>query len=304
MEISNRGHLLTEESNQNSYDLDNLSTLELVELFSKEDLMPQVAVSKVIPTIASAIDSISFRLKNKGRLFYIGAGTSGRLGVLDAAECPPTFCTPPEMVQGIIAGGYNSLLRSSEDLEDSQSLSISDLVKKGFSSKDCLVGITAGGTTPYVTSAIDHSKSIGSLTISIASVPKEQASFNSDIDIRIITGPEVLTGSTRLKAGTATKMVLNIISTCVMVRLGKVYKNRMIDLSASNSKLLDRSIRILSDLANLERTESIALLERSKGSVKLALLIAFTELDLDSAEHLLENNNFNLRESISSFKKI
>ncbi len=291
----NRGNLLTEQSNLASVDLDCLSTYELVRLFSSEDLIPQKAVSKAIPQIINAIDSITKRLSNSGKMYYLGAGTSGRLGVLDAAELPPTFCSSPELVQGIIAGGPNALLKSSEGLEDIGVLAIDELSKRGFTSKDVLLGITAGGTTPFVKHALEYARSCGGLTIAISCVPLEQAKLICDIDIRLLTGPELLTGSTRLKAGTATKMTLNIISTAIMIRLGKVYRNMMIDVNASNNKLVDRAIRIMNELTDIDRPEAISLLAKTNGSVKLALLMVLGELDLDSAKRLLIESNDNLR---------
>ncbi len=296
-----RDLLLTETSNKRSQDLDNLNTSQLVELFSQEDLEPQKAVRKCLPQITNAIDNIILRLKSGGRLFYLGAGTSGRLGVLDASECPPTFCTPPDLVQGLIAGGDSALKSSSEELEDSEQLSIEDLKSSFFSNKDCLVGITAGGTTNYVKSALSYAKKLGALNISISCVPLEQVSLLSDIDIRILTGPELLTGSTRLKAGTATKMVLNMISTIVMIRLGKVFGNKMIDLSVSNTKLRDRALRILREEADISIEDSIKLLDLSNGSVKVALLMAITSVDLNEAKDLLKRNNQNLRAAIRDF---
>ena len=242
---SDRGHLLTEQSNRRSSRLDQLDTLALVELFADEDRRPQEAVAAVAPALAQAVDAVAERLRAGGRLFYLGAGTSGRLGVLDAAECPPTFCSDPQQVQGVLAGGSAALLRSSEGLEDIEAAGRADLEERGFCAKDCLVGIAAGGTTPYVRGGLAFAKSIGALAIAMACVPTEQAPLPCDIDIRLLTGPELLTGSTRMKAGTATKLALNTLSTAVMVKLGKVYGNRMVDVAASNSKLVDRSLRIL-----------------------------------------------------------
>ena len=233
-------------------------------------------------------------------MFYLGAGTSGRLGVLDAAECPPTFCSDPEMVQGVLAGGASALLRSSEGLEDQEAAGREDLDQRGFNAGDCLVGIAAGGTTPYVRGGLCHARNIGALAIAMACVPSEQAPLPCDIDIRLLTGPELLTGSTRLKAGTATKMALNIISTAVMVRLGKVFGNRMVDVSASNSKLVDRSLRILRDLAGVERDRGLTLLDQADGSVKLALLIAAAGLAPDDARELLRSHNGQLRVALTS----
>jgi N-acetylmuramic acid 6-phosphate etherase len=293
-----RGHLLTEQVNPASSELDALSTEDLVGVFVAEDRKPQEAVAGAAPALAQAIDAIAQRLQAGGRLFYLGAGTSGRLGVLDAAECPPTFCSAPELVQGVLAGGAPALLRSSEGLEDLFDAGRSDLEARGFGSGDALVGIAAGGTTPYVHGGLAHARSLGALAIAMACVPAEQVPMPCDIDIRLITGPEVLTGSTRLKAGTATKMALNILSTGVMVRLGKVYGNRMVDVAVTNSKLEDRALRILSDLAGVSREQGRDLLEASAGSVKLALVMARRSLDAEQAAEVLERSGGNLRQAL------
>ena len=295
-----RGHLLTEQSNPRSRRLDQLATTDLVNLFVEEDRRPQEAVAGASEALVAAVDAIAARLLDGGRLFYLGAGTSGRLGVLDAAECPPTFCSDPELVQGVLAGGTPALLRSSEGLEDLEQAGRDDLEQHGFQQGDCLVGIAAGGTTPYVRGGFSYARSIGALAIGMACVPKDQAPLPCDIDIRLLTGPELLTGSTRLKAGTATKMALNILSTTVMVRLGKVYGNRMVDVAASNSKLVDRSLRILRDLIGVEREEGLALLGLSDGSVKLALLMKAAKLSKDQAEGVLERNDQQLRQALES----
>ena len=295
-----RGHLLTEQVNPASSELDALSTEDLVGVFVAEDRKPQEAVAGAAAALAQAIDAIAQRLQAGGRLFYLGAGTSGRLGVLDAAECPPTFCSSPELVQGVLAGGAPALLRSSEGLEDLFDAGRSDLEARGFGSGDALVGIAAGGTTPYVHGGLVHARSLGALAIAMACVPAEQVPMPCDIDIRLITGPEVLTGSTRLKAGTATKMALNILSTGVMVRLGKVYGNRMVDVAVTNSKLEDRALRILSDLANVSREQGRALLEASAGSVKLALVMARRSLDAEQAAEVLQRSGGNLRQALTT----
>tara|TARA_Y100001968_G_scaffold333683_1_gene398334 strand:+ start:15544 stop:16488 length:945 start_codon:yes stop_codon:yes gene_type:complete len=288
---TDRSKLLTEEINTNSIGLDQMNTRELVNLFSLEDLEPQKAVKKSLNDIIEAIDNIVYRLEKGGKLFYIGAGTSGRLGVLDASECPPTFCTSPDLVQGIIAGGEKSLTSSSEELEDSNLLAIKDLKSRNFSEKDILIGISAGGTTNYVKSGLEYSLSIKALAISISCVPKSQIKIPADIDIRLLTGPEILAGSTRLKAGTATKMALNMISTSVMIKLGKVYGNLMVDLSTSNQKLLDRGIRIITLLTNVNRELAISTLFNSGGSVKLALVMLLKKVNKEEAELLLKTNN-------------
>ena len=291
--------LLTEQSNLSSKDLDTKTTLEIINIFSEADKEPQRAVNRAIPEIVKAVDSITSKLKSNGRLFYLGTGTSGRLGVLDASECPPTFSVSSEMIQGIIAGGEESLTKSSESLEDCIQLAVSDLNDKKFSKNDVLIGITASGRTPYVISALTYAKNINALTISISCVPKNESPISSDIDIRLLTGPEILSGSTRLKAGTATKMLLNIISTSVMIKLGKVHENRMIDLSVTNNKLLNRALRILSDIASVNREDGLNLLKITNGSVKLSLLIALSNLDVINAKQLLDESGDNLRIALS-----
>ena len=300
---NSRAALLTEKSNSKSQFLDQLSTPELVEVFSNEDIEPQRAVSEAIPEITKAINLIVPRIKEGGRLFYLGTGTSGRLGVLDAAECPPTFCSSPELIQGIIAGGDSALKKSSEALEDQESLSIEDLDSRDFSKKDVLIGITAGGTTPYVISALSYAVKIEALSIAVSCVPIEDVTLPCIIDIRLLTGPELLTGSTRLKAATATKMTLNMISTIVMIRLGKVYGNKMVDVSVTNSKLYDRAIRILQEIANLELNEAQELLKQTNGSVKLSLLMALGSLELENAKDLLNENNHYLRPALEQLSK-
>lgn len=299
-EVRSRGHLLTEQAHPASEQLDQLSTAALVELFCQNELEPQRAVAAASGALAAAVDAIAARLRAGGRLFYIGAGTSGRLGVLDAAECPPTFCSPPELVQGVLAGGSAALLRSSEGLEDQAEAGRADLEARQFRGGDALVGIAAGGTTPYVLGALEHARSLGALAIALACVPVEQAPMPCDIDIRLLTGPELLTGSTRLKAGTATKMALNILSTGVMVRLGKVFGNRMVDVAVTNAKLEDRALRILADLSGIERNQAASVLSAAGGSVKLALLMQASGLDRKAASAALERHGPGLRSVFSA----
>lgn len=295
-----RGHLLTEQPHPSSETLDQLGTQALVDLFLQNDLDAQRAVEAAGDALVDAINQVAAKLSNGGRLFYLGAGTSGRLGVLDAAECPPTFCSPPEMVQGVLAGGAAALLRSSEGLEDLAEAGVADLEERGFGQADCLVGIAAGGTTPYVLGGLRHAQSLGALAIAMACVPTEQAAMPCAINIRLLTGPELLAGSTRLKAGTATKMALNILSTGVMVRLGKVYGNRMVDVAVTNAKLEDRALRILRDLAGVAREPGRDLLHRAQGSVKLALLMAATHLDAAAAADKLGQFGPSLRHTLEA----
>jgi len=295
-----RGHLLTEQSNPNSRDLDRLTALELVDLFNGEDACTLSAIAAARLPLAQAIDATSLALRDGGRLFYVGAGTSGRLGVLDAAECPPTFCTPPELVQGIIAGGREALVRSAEGLEDRSEDGASAIAQRGVRAGDIVAGISAGGTTPFVVGALQAARAVGATTLMLACVPAEQANAEVDIDIRLLVGPEVLAGSTRLKAGTATKMALNILSTGVMVRLGKTSGNRMVDVAATNAKLRDRAQRMVEELTDLDGESAARLLADSNYRVKHALLMHWGGIDLHQAERLLEAHQGNLRAALSS----
>lgn len=298
--LEERGHLLTEQVNPNSQNLDQLTSLELVELFNAEDAQTLSAIASAKTQLAKAIDLIANALGCGGRLFYVGAGTSGRLGVLDAAECPPTFCSPPELVQGIIAGGAGALVRSSEDLEDRAEDGMEAIAHRHITELDVVVGITAGGTTPFVHGAIQAARQRGATTIYIACVPEDQVNIAADLDIRLLVGPEVLAGSTRLKAGTVTKMALNILSTSVMVRLGKVYGNRMVDVAVTNKKLHDRALRILQDLTSLNRDDAGDLLESSGRRVKLALLMHWTGVEPIEGDRLLAEYQGNLRAAVQS----
>lgn len=301
--LEERGYLLTEQVNPQSQNLDQLTSLELVELFNREDEKTIQAIAAVRTQLAKAIDQTAKSLKQGGRLFYIGAGTSGRLGVLDAAECPPTFCTPPELVQGIIAGGAGALIRSSENLEDRAEDGQDAIAHRQITELDVVVGITAGGTTPYVLGALQAARQRGATTILLACVPTEQVHCEVDLDIRLVVGPEILAGSTRLKAGTVTKMALNILSTGVMVQLGKVYGNRMVDVAVTNKKLHDRALRIIQDLTDLSRDEAGFLLERSGRRVKLALLMHWTGEDVTACDRLLTQQQGNLRQALLSHQE-
>ncbi|OKH11259.1 N-acetylmuramic acid 6-phosphate etherase [[Limnothrix rosea] IAM M-220] len=295
-----RGHLLTEQINPNSQNLDQMTAVALVDLFNAEDQKTIEAIAAARIELAEAIEITSAALNNNGRLFYIGAGTSGRLGVLDAAECPPTFCTPPELVQGILAGGKDALVKSSESLEDRPEDGAQAVIDYGITEKDVLVGITAGGTTPYVRGALAAANEMGTKTIFISCVPIDQVPCDVDVNIRLLTGPEILAGSTRLKAGTVTKMALNILSTSVMVKLGKVYGNRMIDVAVTNDKLYDRALRILQDLTDLPRAEAETLLDKSKRKVKTALLMYWNQIDAAEAEDLLAQQSGDLRSALKA----
>ncbi len=293
--LQSRGHLLTEQINPLSQKLDSLSSLEIVDLFNQEDNKTIEAIALARVPLAKTIDAVASALKQGGRLFYVGAGTSGRLGVLDAAECPPTFCTPPELVQGILAGGKDALVKSSEALEDRPEDGAKAIADSNVTELDVVVGITAGGTTPYVHGALKEGKNRGATTVAISCVSAEQVPIDADIDIRLLVGAEILAGSTRLKAGTVTKMALNIISTGAMVGYGKVYGNRMIDVAVTNDKLQDRALRIISDLTDLDREQASDLLKKSDKKVKLALLMHWTGVDAAAGEALLKQNQGELR---------
>ncbi len=298
--LAPRGHLLTEQNNPKSAQLDQLTSLEMVDLFNQEDARTLEAIAAARQELAAAIDLASAALGLGGRLFYVGAGTSGRLGVLDAAECPPTFCTPPELVQGILAGGAPALLKSSEALEDRAEDGAAAMATAGISDRDVVVGITAGGTTPYVQGALKAAQSRGAKTIFLACVPESQVPFAADVNLRLLVGPELLAGSTRLKAGTVTKLALNILSTSVMVKLGKVYGNRMIDVAVTNQKLRDRALRILEDLTDLDRPAAETLLDASDQRVKLALLMHWGNVDAAQGQDLLNQYDHQLRTALAA----
>lgn len=302
-QVNERGYLLTEQNNPNSQNLDQLTPLELVDLFNQEDQNLIRAIAAAREPIAEAIEKIAQSIRNGGRLFYIGAGTSGRLGVLDAAECPPTFCSPPEMVQAILAGGEAALLRSSEAMEDRPEDGAAAMEDRQVSANDVVVGITAGGTTPYVHGALHEANQRQATTIFMACVPPDQFQIDVDVDIRLLVGPEILAGSTRLKSGSVTKLALNILSTGAMVQLGKVYGNRMVDVSVTNSKLLDRSLRILSDLTGLSRPEAATLLEQSNNKVKTALMMHWSGLNAVDSEKRLAQKQGNLRQAVNNTSK-
>jgi N-acetylmuramic acid 6-phosphate etherase len=281
------GTLLTESRNPATERLDELSTLEMLTLINAEDAKIAAAVNAELPHIAQAVDAIADRFSRGGRLFYIGAGTSGRLGVLDASECPPTFSVDADLVQGLIAGGDRALRLSSEHSEDSREEGARDLAEAGFSAQDTLVGIAASGRTPYVLGAVDFAKALGALTVGLSCVPGSALAQAAEIAITPATGPEVLTGSTRMKAGTATKLVLNMLSTGVMVRTGATYGNLMVNVRPTNAKLVDRAQRIIAAVLECDLPHAANLLEAA-GSVKVAIVMGKLSLNRDAAEARLE----------------
>lgn len=279
---------VTEKRNPRTAHIDLASPLEIVDLIAAEDRRIPEAVHSQREAIARAIEEAEATFRRGGRLFYVGAGTSGRLGVLDASEMPPTFGTDPEMVQGIIAGGHKALTRSQEGAEDRLQSAVEDVDAHGLTAKDFLIGIAASGTTPYVRRALARAKEIGARTGLVACSPPPPETLELvDILILPITGPEVVTGSTRMKAGTATKLVLNTITTGAMIRLGKTYGNLMVDLRATNKKLEDRSERIVMEVCDLSREDSRALLDRAGGTVKTAIVMHFLHGSREDAERAL-----------------
>lgn len=292
-------YLLTETRNPATEQIDQLSTLDLAQTFHLADLEAVTAVQPELPNIARAINAIVTRLEQGGRLFYLGAGTSGRLGVLDASECPPTYNVAPEMVQGIIAGGDTALRCSVEHVEDDAAQGPRDLEAHGFSAHDVLVGIAASGRTPYVLGGVNYARELGALTIGLSCVPGSALSQAAEIGITPATGPEPVTGSTRMKAGTATKLVLNMLSTGTMVRLGYVYGNLMVNLQPKNEKLRDRATRIVATITGLEYHEAAALLN-SAGSVKTAIVMSKLGISRDEAEKRLAEARGRLRPALEN----
>ena len=287
--------LITEQRNPNSMHVDSLSALEIVQLMNQEDKQVPLAIEKCLPQIAQAVECIVAAFQQGGRLVYIGAGTSGRLGVLDASECPPTFGVSPEMVKGIIAGGERALRHPIEGAEDSKTQAVVDLQTIHFSSKDVLVGIAASGRTPYVIGALEYAKSLGSVTVSIASNPNSAMANIVDIAIDTVVGPEVLTGSSRLKSGTAQKLVLNMLTTASMILMGKCYQNLMVDVQASNEKLKARAIHIVMQATDCDKALAEETLKQADQNAKLAIMMILSGLDRAQAEALLEKHQGKLQ---------
>ena len=296
--------IATEKRNISTLLIDELSTIDMLTLINNEDKTVPLAIEKILPDIAMAVDLITKQLQSGGRLFYIGAGTSGRLGVLDAAECPPTYGVSPDLVQGIIAGGAPALLKAQEGAEDSLELCKKDLKEKDFSQNDIMVGIAASGRTPYVIGGLEYAKSIGAPTISIACSPKSEIAKLADIPLTVVTGPEVITGSTRMKAGTAQKLVLNMLSTGTMIKLGKVYSNLMVDLMATNRKLEERSIRIVMEATGENREISQKALAACKGKAKTAIFMLLSGLTPKEATTALDNSNGFVSKALNKLKEL
>lgn len=292
--------LTTEARNPRSSELDAMSTLDLVTAMNDEDRHVADAVRHALPQIAEAVDEIARRMHKGGRLIYCGAGTSGRLGVLDAAECPPTFSADPEQVKGLIAGGERAFLRAVEGAEDSPELAAQDLDAMQLGPKDCVVGIAASGRTPYVIGALRHARERGALAVALVMNQGGPVVEAAELAIEVVTGPEVLTGSTRLKAGTATKMVLNMLSTGAFVRLHKVYGNLMVDLQATNGKLRARSVRIVAEASGCDIDRARELLEACDGEVKTAIVAHRHEVEPHTARTLLFTHDGSVRAALDA----
>jgi N-acetylmuramic acid 6-phosphate etherase len=290
---------LTERRNPRSSTIDTASSLEIVDLIGEEDATVPAAVARARQEIARAIDLIEASFRAGGRLVYVGAGTSGRLGVLDAAECPPTFGTPPEMVVGVIAGGYPALVKSVEGAEDDVNAAIGEMDARRVRPEDVVVGIAASGTTPFVRAALSRAQTLGARTAFVTcSEPPKLLRETCDVCIVLAVGPEVVTGSTRMKAGTATKLVLNTLTTGAMIRLGKTYGNLMVDLRAWNDKLVDRSQRIVMETTGLGREDARGVIEAADGRVKTAIVMARLRISRDEAERQLEQHGGRLRDIV------
>ena len=282
--------LTTESRNENTLNIDKVSTLEMVKIINNENKKVAFAVENELENIAKAIDGIVDRINRGGRLIYIGAGTSGRLGILDASECPPTYGVSEELVQGIIAGGKEAIFRAKEGAEDSEELAITDLKDKSLSENDVIVGLAASGRTPYVIGGLKYANDIGALTISVTCNGDSEVSKVAQISIAPIVGAEVVTGSTRLKAGTAQKLVLNMLSTGAMIKLGKVYGNLMVDVKATNEKLVERAKRIVCEATGVERGQAEKTLKETNFDVKLAIFMILSGLNINDAKEKLSKN--------------
>jgi len=293
----------TEGINENSMEIDAMSTLDILKTINDEDKKVALTIEEVLPDIERAIEAIYSKVKNEGRIVYIGAGTSGRLGVLDASECPPTFGVEPTMVTGVIAGGIKALYSAIEGAEDDANQAIDDLKAISFSKNDVLVGLAASGRTPYVLRALEYANDLGSVTVSISCVKQAEISAVAKFPIEAVVGSEIVTGSTRMKAGTAQKLILNMISTTIMIKLGKVYGNLMVDVKATNEKLKIRAKNIIEMATGLEGDEAQKIYEESGFSVKNAIVMEKTGLGKDEALNLLNENEGRISNVLRKYKK-
>ena len=292
--------LTTESRNQNTLNIDKVSTLEMVKIINSEDKKVAIAVEEELPKIAEAIDGIVERMHKGGRLIYIGAGTSGRLGILDASECPPTYGVSEELVQGLIAGGKEAIFRAKEGAEDSKELAVEDLKGISLSENDTVVGLAASGRTPYVIGGLEYANEIGALTASITCNANSEVAKAAKISIAPVVGAEVVTGSTRLKSGTAQKLVLNMLSTGTMIKLGKVYGNLMVDVRATNEKLVERAKKIVCEATGVEREEAENVLKETDFDVKLSIFMILSELNKDEAKKILDSSKGYIAQALKS----
>src|SRR5437870_7054394 len=295
---------ITEQENPRTSEIGSLPSADIVRLMNEEDSLVADAVSATLGEVAEAVDKIAERLKAGGRLFYIGTGTSGRLGVLDAAECPPTFGVSPDLVQAVIAGGYEACYRAVEASEDDAAAGVRDLQARGFTEQDALVGIAASGRTPYTVGAVGHARQLGALTIAITCAPDSPITAAAEVSIVPVVGPEVIAGSTRLKAGTAQKMVLNMISTATMIQLGYVTGNRMTNVQTRNVKLRARALRILQSEAGLNEESAREILKRANGNLPTALIISKTGCSREAAESALDKSRGVVSEALDLVRKL
>ena len=294
---------VTEQENPKTASIDTVSTIDALRLINDEDKLVAEAVEKVLPEIANTIDRVVGRLRNNGRLFYVGTGTSGRLGVLDASEIPPTFGVSYDLVQGVIAGGYDALYKATEASEDNKAAGGEDLKKRGITRKDAVIGLAASGRTPYTIGALEYAREIGCFTACVTCVPDSPITKAAEIAIVPVVGPEALTGSTRMKSGTAQKMILNMISTVAMIRLAYVKGNRMTNVKPANEKLRDRSLRILISETELDEQPAKNLMNLAEGDLRVALLIHRTNLSPDAARELLLENDNVIERAISAYNE-
>lgn len=289
---------ITETDNPNTSEVDKVSTLDAVRLINSEDKLVAEAVEKVLPDVARAIDRIVERLEDGGRLFYIGTGTSGRLGVLDASEIPPTYGVSYDLVQGVIAGGYEALYKATEASEDNKEQGGEDLKRRGLTAKDAVVGIAASGRTPYTIGAVKYARELGCFTACIVCNPESKITKTAEVAIVPVVGPEAITGSTRMKAGTAQKLILNMISTVAMIRLGYVQGNRMTNMKASNEKLQDRAVRILMDEAGVDESQAARLMKDADSDLRVALVMQKADVDIADARSALEEKDYVVEEAV------
>ena len=294
--------LTTESRNEDTLNIDKVSTLDMVKIINNEDKKVAAAVEAELPKIAEAIDEIVKGMHKGGRLIYIGAGTSGRLGILDASECPPTYGVSEDLVQGVIAGGKEAIFRAKEGAEDSKELAVEDLKNRNLNENDVVVGLAASGRTPYVIGGLEYANEIGAVTVSITCNKDSEVSKVAKISIAPVVGPEVVTGSTRLKSGTAQKLVLNMLSTGAMIKLGKVYGNLMVDVRATNEKLVERAKKIVCEATGVEREKAEDILKEADFDVKLSIFMILSELNKDEAKKILDTNKGYIAEALKSIE--